>query len=59
MQIVSRNTENIVLQLSTEEAALLVNALNESLESIEDWEFDIRMGASKEQVEKLLAAFNT
>lgn len=57
MNLVKQSPENLTLQLTRDEAALLSNALNESLEGLDDWEFEIRMGAPKEEVAKLLAAF--
>ncbi len=56
MQLLNRNTDGIVLRLSHEEGAVLCNALNEALESLADGEFEIRMGASKAEVTRILAA---
>lgn len=57
MKLVSQDPALITVQLTPDEAALLGNALNESLECLEDWEFEVRMGAPKIEVEKLLLTF--
>lgn len=57
MNLLNQSQETITLRLTRDEASLLSNALNESLESLDDWEFEVRMGASKDEVAKLLAAF--
>lgn len=39
--------------LKEPELLILVNALNETLEALEDWEIPIRVGARVEEIEKL------
>ena len=47
-----------VLKLSDPDVVALNNALLESLEHLEDWEFHTRMGVSKEHVRALLEIFS-
>ena len=58
MQLVKQDGNGLVLAFSADELATIGNALNESLEGIEEWEFVARMGATRAEVEALLAAFN-
>ena len=44
--------------LTKEEIGLLCGALNEVLECIEDWEFSIRLGCTKNEGEALLRKMN-
>ncbi len=45
----------IPLTLTNREAIILVNAINESLEALEDWEYSSRVGASRAEAERLRA----
>jgi hypothetical protein len=58
MQFIKREQDGdgIVMRVSRTEIATIGNALNESLEAIEDWEFTTRMGATREDVEALIDA---
>lgn len=58
MQFVKQeqDSDGIVMRVSRDELATIGNALNESLEAIEAWEFAARMGATREEVEALLDA---
>jgi len=58
MRIVKQDGTETVLAFNMDELALLGNALNESLEAIEEWEFTTRMGATRAEVESLLAALS-
>jgi formylglycine-generating enzyme required for sulfatase activity len=51
-----QDSDGIVMRVSRDELATIGNALNESLEAIEEWEFAARMGATREEVEALLDA---
>jgi len=46
----------IAITLSVEELAFLCNAINETLEVVEDWEFQTRTGESKTRAREMLAA---
>ena len=56
MQLVKRDKHGAVLKVTADELATISNALNEALEKIEAWEFPTRMGATRAEVEELLAA---
>jgi hypothetical protein len=58
MRLVKQDGNETVLAFSADELAMIGNALNESLEAIEEWEFTTRMGATQAQVENLLAALS-
>ena len=57
MRLVKKTKTAAVLEFTSDELATIGNALNESLEGIEEWEFAARMGATREEVEALLASF--
>jgi hypothetical protein len=57
MKVISRIGNETAISVSSDELTAINNALNESLELIEDWEFSIRMGVSKKEVETLLTEF--
>lgn len=56
MRLVKQDKSATVLAFTPDELATIGNALNESLEKIEAWEFATRMGATREEVERLLEA---
>lgn len=56
MDVLENTKDWITVRLNSDETAILTGALNESLE-LEDWEFETRMGATKERVRELLDAF--
>lgn len=58
MEILEQEGDSILARLNFSEIVALSNALNESLEHLEEWEFETRMGASCDQVRVLLATFN-
>ena len=55
MELIEATAGGAVLRLSLTEFLALKSALNESLEALEDWEFEIRMGVSQREVCALLA----
>lgn len=57
MHVLEQTLDNVTLRISKTEAETLCNALNESLENLDDWEFETRMGVPKDAVERLLGAF--
>jgi hypothetical protein len=56
MRLVAQDPNATVLSLSADELATITNALNEALEGIEEWEFATRLGATRAEVQALLAA---
>jgi len=57
MEILDQQNNQVLLSLDFDEVAALNNALNESLEHLEEWEFETRMGVSQSQVQLLLKKF--
>ncbi len=45
---------SIQISLTHEEIGSLCSALNEALECVEDWEFEARLGRSRQEIENLL-----
>ncbi len=58
MEILEQQNNSLVVRLGHDEVIALNNALNESLEHLEEWEFETRMGVSRDQVRALLATFH-
>ena len=58
MEILEQESDAVLVRLSFREIVALNNGLNESLEHLEEWEFETRMGVSRDQVRALLATFN-
>lgn len=54
MEIIRASGENAVVELSRDELVLLANAINESREAIEEWEFSTRMGAEVVEANQLM-----
>ncbi len=54
MQLISTETGAAVVSLSADELVLLNNALNETLEAVDEEEFDTRVGGSIAEVIALL-----
>ena len=54
MNIIERNDSGVVLQLSWQELYILHGSMRGALEALEDWEFEIRMGVSKQETRELL-----
>jgi hypothetical protein len=51
---ISNSDNRFTLEVSQDELGILSNALNETLECIEEWEYQTRMGVSSETVLALL-----
>lgn len=56
MKVIKCTNDAIDLQLSKRELVMLNNSLNEVCNGIDIFEFDTRIGASLEEVNKLLQA---
>ena len=59
MQLLKQTENTITLRLTPNETITLNNALNEVLECLDDADFSTRMGATKDEVMKLLDAFSS
>ena len=58
MKIAQSNNEIMTtLSVNEDELVAIINALNETLGLIEDWEYQTRMGVSKEEVTAMLDQF--
>jgi hypothetical protein len=57
MEILNQDKSGISLKLNLNEIIMLNNSMNEVLEKIEDWEFQTRIGYSKDEIRKLLNQF--
>ena len=49
MQLKSVENQTIVISFSADEVAFLSNAINETLEAIEEWEFQTRTGETRQR----------
>lgn len=58
MDIIRQNLDDVQVRLTPDEVVAITNALNESLENLEEWEFGARMGVTKSEVAVLLTAFS-
>jgi hypothetical protein len=56
MDLISSNQSGVVVEFSGDELAVLANAINESLEALEDWEYPIRVGVDSDAARELLSA---
>ena len=57
MDILQQDQAGAQIRLTCDDVVAITNALNESLERLEEWEFDTRMGVTKAEARALLAAF--
>lgn len=46
-------SDRVPMTLDRQELVLLVNALNEAREAVEDWEFQTRLGGTVEEAQRL------
>ena len=53
MEILEQSSATATLRFQKQEIILLANALNETLEAIEEWEVPIRVGAETAEVQQL------
>lgn len=54
MEILECKSDLITVRCTKDEARLLENAINETLEAVEAWELPIRTGGSASELEELL-----
>ncbi|MCC5830685.1 MAG: hypothetical protein JJU36_14660 [Phycisphaeraceae bacterium] len=53
MDLIEIEQETGVCRLTADEIAMLLNAINESSQALEDWEYSTRMGFERAAVDKL------
>jgi hypothetical protein len=53
MNLVKRTNDQYVIQVTWDELRILLNAINETLEAVEDWELPIRVGAEVHELKAL------
>lgn len=53
MEVLGMTDEGAAVRLTKKELIILANAINESQEAIEAWEFSTRMGAEPAEAEQL------
>lgn len=46
-----------ILKVSQDEISIIINCMNETLEAVEDWEFQTRLGVSPDEVKKMIQFF--
>jgi len=54
MKVTHIDNQAITIVFSTSELAFLCNAINESLEAVEEWEFQTRMGETRKGAAEML-----
>lgn len=54
MELKNRHNDSVELQLSREELLILNNALNEACNGLSLFDFETRMGATREEVQSVL-----
>ena len=59
MELLDIKEESVIVQLSREDIHAISGALNEALENLDDWEFEIRMGFTINEIKSLLAEFRS
>ena len=57
MDTINQNQDEVQVRLTVDEVVAISNGLNEALESLEEWEFHVRMGVTRSEAEGLLEAF--
>ena len=57
MDTINQNQDEVQVRLTVDEVVAISNALNEALESLEEWEFHTWMGVMRSEAEGLLEAF--
>ncbi|RMD96519.1 MAG: hypothetical protein D6812_16965 [Deltaproteobacteria bacterium] len=54
MKEIEHRTNGVVVFLSNDEVDMIIAGLRETLEALEDWEFDTRTGFQRSEVENFL-----
>jgi hypothetical protein len=57
MDTIRQSLDEVQVRLTHDEVIAITNALNESLENLEEWDFGTRMGVTKSEAAVLLTAF--
>jgi hypothetical protein len=58
MHIMKSDPTEVSLTLTRDELRILANSMNEANEALDDLEFSTRMGAEREEVQRLHAQFH-
>ncbi len=58
MEFIKKTDEIVTITIHKDDLVIMKRALEVSLEVVEDWEYSIRMGVTKEEVKTLLDEFN-
>jgi hypothetical protein len=56
---ISNADSDLSIMLSVDELAFICNAINEALDAIDDWEFEIRTGKSRAEAKAISANSDT
>ena len=59
MEIIDKEEENTTISVNKDELRAIICALGESLELVEDWKYETRMGVKDTEVRKLISEFNS
>jgi hypothetical protein len=51
----SNGDADLTITLSADQLAFIINAINETLEAVEDWEFETRTGKSRAEAKAINA----
>lgn len=54
MKVLNKTDVNYVLEFNGSELDLIIAGLRETLEALEDWEFETRVGAPRSEMRRLL-----
>lgn len=54
MKVLNKTDVNYVLEFNGSELDLVIAGLRETLEALEDWEFETRVGAPRSEMRRLL-----
>ncbi|WP_437875260.1 hypothetical protein [Sorangium sp. So ce513] len=54
MRKIERQNDDIVVALSDDDIDLIITSLRETLEALEDWEFETRTGFKRGEIERFL-----
>ena len=55
MELIQQDSDSVVIRLNSAELIAINNTLNESLESVPEWEYQTRIGISIAEAKALLA----
>ena len=59
VSLIRKTPDVISLELTRDEIRIIGNSINETIEQLPDWEFPIRVGATKGEADALLEALHS